>query len=213
MNAMSPLTGNLFVISAPSGTGKTSLVAALCEELCGIVASVSYTTRAQRDQETNGIHYRFVSEVRFKEMLRAGAFLEHARVFGNFYGTAEAAVQSELTAGTDVIVEIDWQGAAQIQSSIPNTSIFVLPPSIDILAARLRARDQDNENVIQNRMATAVREVSHYRDFDYLVVNDDFDAALENLKAIVVATRLKRTRQEAQLQAILTSLTSENVDE
>ena len=96
MNSMSPLTGNLFVISAPSGTGKTSLVAALCEELCGIVASVSYTTRAQRDQETNGIHYRFVSEVRFKEMLRAGAFLEHARVFGNFYGTAEAAVQSEL---------------------------------------------------------------------------------------------------------------------
>jgi guanylate kinase len=181
--ASAPSAGRLFVISAPSGAGKTSLVKALLARDPNLRVSVSHTTRARRPNETDGRDYHFVSLERFGELAAAGAFLESAQVFDNHYGTARAGVEAELAAGHDVILEIDWQGARQVRASRPDLhSIFILPPSRAALEARLRNRRTDTEAVIARRLRDAVSDMTHYREFDYVVVNDDFErAALELL--------------------------------
>ncbi|TNF34072.1 MAG: guanylate kinase [Gammaproteobacteria bacterium] len=197
--------GNLFIISAPSGAGKTSLVKALVEADPSIVVSVSHTTRTPRPGEVDGVNYHFVDEARFHQMAAEGAFLEHARVFGNHYGTSEASVRAQLAAGHDVILEIDWQGAEQTRKQLPDSiSIFILPPSREVLHQRLTGRGQDDAAVIAKRMAEATSEMSHYPEADYLVINDDFNTALADLAAIVRAARLSQ-RQQQQTQAALLS--------
>ncbi|HEY9035778.1 MAG TPA: guanylate kinase [Pseudomonadales bacterium] len=199
--------GNLFIISAPSGAGKTSLVNALLKAEAEVVVSVSHTTRPPRPGEVDGVNYHFVDEATFQRMASEGAFLEHARVFGNHYGTAEASVRAELAAGHDVILEIDWQGAEQIRRQLPDSiSIFVLPPSREMLRERLTGRGQDDRSVIDKRMAEAISEMSHYPEADYLVINDQFDTALADLAAIVRARRLTQARQQDAQAALLAKL-------
>lgn len=189
-------SGDLYVVSAPSGAGKTSLVAALLASEPGLRVSVSHTTRPRRANETDGVDYHFVDEETFSAMIEAGAFLEHARVFDRRYGTARESVTGFLDAGDDVILEIDWQGARQVRGHCPDCiGIFILPPSRESLRARLGARGQDSEEVVARRMRDATGEMSHYPEFDYLVVNEDFDAALEDLRSIVRSRRLRRERQ------------------
>jgi guanylate kinase len=192
--------GTLFILSAPSGAGKTSLLKALREQDEQLQVCISHTTRAMRPGEQNGVHYHFVDHQRFLHMVEAGEFLEHAEVFGNFYGTAEAAVREQLEQG-DLVLEIDWQGARQVRKRFPEAvSIFILPPSPEDLRERLDARGQDSEEIIQARMREAVGEMSHYAEFDYLVINDIFDATLEELDCIVSSQRL-RTRNQVREQA------------
>jgi guanylate kinase len=192
------MPGTLFVISAPSGAGKTSLVAALLESDPALRVSVSYTTRPPRPGEIDGEHYHFVDTPTFDAMVAGGAFVEYARVFGNAYGTAESALRDALSAGDDVILEIDWQGARQVRERLPGAvSIFVIPPTLAALESRLRGRGQDPDEVIAARMARARDELSHYAEYDYLVVNDRFDDALARLRAIIAAERLRRPRQAA----------------
>ncbi|MFP4611168.1 MAG: guanylate kinase [Thiohalophilus sp.] len=187
-----PTLGTLYVIAAPSGAGKTSLVAALVESTPDIDVSVSHTTRPMRPGEQDGIHYHFTDVPTFEQMIEAGRFLEHARVFDNYYGTATASIEQELDAGRDVILEIDWQGAAQVRRQVPGSvGIFILPPSREALEERLRGRGQDPDEVIARRMRDAVNEMSHYAEFDYLVFNDDFEIALADLQNIVLARRLR----------------------
>lgn len=187
--------GHLFVISAPSGAGKTSLVRELVAQRNSLVVSVSHTTRERRDQERDGIDYHFVDAAAFEAMVDSGAFLEHATVFDHAYGTSRAAVSSHLDAGRDVLLEIDWQGARSIRAAAPDSmSIFVLPPSVGELERRLRGRGDSDENVAR-RMRDAVREMSHFEEYDFLLVNDDFDQALANLAAIIDAARLRRDPQ------------------
>lgn len=200
-------TGKLYIISAPSGAGKTSLVKRLIAETDNLSVSVSHTTRAIRPGETDGDDYFFVSVGVFQEMIEQGAFLEYAQVFDNYYGTARQSVESLLADGCDVILEIDWQGAQQVRGMIPAClSIFVLPPSIEILQARLKGRGQDSEQIIARRMRDAVAEMRHYDEFDYLLVNDDFDQALQALKSIVESNRLSATRQQCVLAPLITEL-------
>jgi guanylate kinase len=181
-------TGILFIISAPSGAGKTSLVGELLKRMENIKASISHTTRDRRPGEEDGVNYHFVSREEFIGMLEQSAFLEHAEVFGNFYGTSQHWVEETLAAGEDVILEIDWQGAAQVRQLFPDsTSIFILPPSKQALRERLNNRGQDDSAVIEKRIAAATEEMSHFIEADYMVVNDDFDVALEQLMAIVSA--------------------------
>jgi guanylate kinase len=176
----------LFVISAPSGAGKTSLVRALMEREADLRFSVSYTTRPQRPGERHGQHYFFVTPEVFQRMIRDGAFLEHARVFDNFYGTARAQVQELLAQGHGVVLEIDWQGARQVRTTMPESvGIFILPPSRTELERRLRGRGTDSETVIRRRLADAATDMSHWDEFDFVVVNDDFATALEALSEIV----------------------------
>ena len=197
----------LYIVSAPSGAGKTSLVKALVEQDPTIRVSVSHTTRAPRPGEESGVHYHFTDQATFERMLEEGAFLEHARVFGNYYGTSQAAVAQQLAAGQDVLLEIDWQGARQVRTAFPGAvSIFVLPPSRPVLEQRLRGRGQDGEEVIARRMEEAVSELSHYGEYDYLVVNDDFQTALADLQAIVRTRRLRREPQGERLGAALAAL-------
>lgn len=199
--------GTLFVVSAPSGAGKTSLVKALRECVSDLRVSVSHTTRAMRPGEIDGQDYFFVDTAAFERMIAQGAFLEHARVFDNYYGTAQAAVEECLKRGEDVILEIDWQGARQIRSLIPESiGIFIVPPSREILRQRLKGRGQDSEAVIERRMSDAIAELSHYPEYDYLVVNDDFPRALECLRDIVHANRLRICRQEKALARLLEEL-------
>lgn len=199
--------GTLYVIAAPSGAGKTSLVKALVESTSGIEVSVSHTTRAPRPGEQDGVHYHFIDVSTFREMVDAGAFLEHAQVFDNFYGTAEASIHQRLATGADVILEIDWQGARQVRERIPGAvGVFILPPSREALAERLTGRGQDDAAVIARRMRDAVREMSHYDEFDYLVINDVFDAALAELRSIFVAGRLRREVQHVRQRALLRDL-------
>jgi len=199
--------GTLFVVSAPSGAGKTSLVRALLERDPELRLSVSYTTRAPRPGEVHGEHYHFVSSNTFAAMVADGAFVEHARVFDNAYGTAESALRDVLSRGSDLLLEIDWQGARQVRERMPEAvSIFVIPPSLTALEARLRGRGQDSDAVIAGRMARACDELSHYPEYDYLLVNDRFDTALAQLQAIILAERLREARQAARHGAALASM-------
>ena len=201
--------GRLFVIAAPSGAGKTSLVRALMEREPSLRFSISYTTRPQRPTETHGRDYFFVSKGEFEGMVGRGEFLEHARVFDNYYGTARGQVEASLAAGQDLILEIDWQGAQQIRRALPECrSIFILPPSRAELERRLRGRGTDAEDVIQRRLRDAATDMTHWSEFDYVVVNDDFERALGDLHAIVQG-RGDASRQSrdglAELAASLTA--------
>jgi len=199
--------GKLYIISAPSGAGKTSLVKQLVADLDRLSVSVSHTTRPMRPGEVHGQDYYFVPVADFQAMQAQQAFLEHAQVFDNFYGTAQQTVEENLRRGLDVILEIDWQGAEQIKKLLPDSlSIFILPPSTDVLLQRLRNRGQDDEQTIARRMRDAVTEIRHHDQFDYLVVNDDFALALTELKSIIIANRLTRQRQLPNLQPLLASL-------
>jgi len=198
---------NLYVISAPSGAGKTSLVAALASSEPGLHVSVSHTTRPRRPGEEDGVNYHFVSDEEFTALVEADAFLEHAPVFDRRYGTTRESVQKFLAAGDDVILEIDWQGAAQVRERHPGAiGIFILPPSRESLAERLAGRGQDSDEVIARRMADAVAEMSHYDEFDYLVINDDFETALGDLRRIVRGGRPDRDRQRAQYRELIAAL-------
>lgn len=202
-------TGTLYIVAAPSGAGKTSLVKSLVETTPGVVASISHTTRPPRPGEQKGVHYHFVSLPTFTTMIARGAFLEHAQVFGNCYGTSHAAVLSKLQNGLDVILEIDWQGARQAREQMPDcVGIFILPPSRDALRQRLAGRGQDSAEVIEQRMAAALDELSHYTEFDYLVINDQFETALTELRAIFIAQRQRRTAQLDRHPELLRALLS-----
>lgn len=199
--------GTLFVVSAPSGAGKTSLVRGLCERVDGFTVSVSHTTRAQRPGEEHGRDYFFVSRTEFECLAAQGAFLEHAKVFDHYYGTAQETVEATLTTGKDMMLEIDWQGARQIKTLIPTcVSIFVLPPSRETLVERLHGRGQDDTQTIARRMQDAISEMSHYAEYDYLIVNDDFETALEELRSVVVASRLRIGAQSDRLAGLIKSL-------
>lgn len=196
--------GNLLTVSAPSGAGKTSLVRALVAADDSLTVAVSHTTRPMRPGEANGANYHFVDQQEFAAARDGGAFFEWAEVFGHFYGTARAEVESRRQSGLDVILEIDWQGARQVKSACPESrSIFILPPSIGALEQRLTLRGQDDETTIQRRMAEARSELIHWRDADFLVLNDEFDRALADLRAIVRSLRLSRTYQTTHLDKVL----------
>ncbi|SHF29089.1 guanylate kinase [Microbulbifer donghaiensis] len=201
-------TGTLYTVSAPSGAGKTSLVKALVDSDRDVTVSVSHTTRTMRPGEQHGINYHFVERDEFLQMLDRDAFLEHAQVFDNFYGTSKEWVQETLASGRDVILEIDWQGAAQVRRQLPDTvGIFILPPSQQALRERLTGRGQDEQSVIERRMDQAIDEMTHYVEADYLVINDNFDEALHELRAIITAQRQRLERQQERhgelLQALL----------
>lgn len=182
--------GNLFIISAPSGAGKTTLARGLNEALPNTAFSISHTTRPQRRNEIHGVDYYFVSEREFREMVDQGEFLEYARVYGNWYGTSKAAVSSLMEQGKTVLLDIDWQGARDVRLRMPGSlSIFILPPSLDELEKRLRERNQDSDGVIQRRMDQARDEMQHADEYEFVVVNDDFDHALRELCAIVSGER------------------------
>ncbi len=200
-------TGTLYIFSAPSGAGKTSLVKALLAEMEGIEVSVSHTTRAMRPGEQDGVDYHFISKDEFENKVEADAFLEHAQVFDNFYGTARSSIEARLAAGADVILEIDWQGAQQVRAwKSGAVSVFILPPSRAALEQRLRGRGQDSEEIIARRMRDAVSETSHYAEFDYLVINDQFELALHDLQAIVRARRLRQSPQAQSHAQMLAAL-------
>lgn len=186
MSSSDSKQGSLFIIAAPSGGGKTSLVNALLKTDPRLILSVSHTTRAARPGEIDGQHYHFVSDAEYEKMVNEGEFMEYARVFDHYYGTNRNSVALQLEQDRDVILEIDWQGARQVRAVFPECcSIFIIPPSLEDLLKRLEGRGQDSATVIQRRMRDAQAEISHWAEFDYLVVNDDFDAALEELRAII----------------------------
>lgn len=200
-------TGTLYIISAPSGGGKTSLVSALLESVANLEVSVSHTTRLPRPGENNGVDYYFVDEKTFEQAIAKNAFIEYAKVFGNYYGTSQAWVKQKLQAGIDIILEIDWQGAKQIRSIMPEAiGIFILPPSWEVLEKRLRQRAQDSEEVINKRMAQAQDEMSHYHEYDYLIVNDNFAKALADLNAIIHVRRLRLLIQKIEQSHLLEKL-------
>jgi guanylate kinase len=199
--------GKLYIISAPSGAGKTSLVKQLIADLDLLTVSVSHTTRQIRAGETHGKDYFFATVDEFKQMVADHAFLEHAQVFDNFYGTAQQSVEYYLENGIDVILEIDWQGAQQVRKMLSNSiSIFILPPSIEILRQRLENRGQDSKDIIERRMQDAVNEMSHYNEFDYIIINDDFNQALAELRSIIISHRLEIKRQLKKLAPLLKKL-------
>ncbi len=207
---MTQLAGTLYILSAPSGAGKTSLVKALLKQDSQVVVSVSHTTRAMRPGEQDGVDYNFVSMEAFNELIEQGQFLEYAEVFGNKYGTSQQWVREQLVAGRDVILEIDWQGAEQVRRLMPEAvTAFILPPSRAALRERLNARGQDSEDVIDGRMAEAISEMSHYPEYDYLLINDDFDVALDELASLFKARRLRQSAQQEKQAALLTELLSE----
>jgi guanylate kinase len=192
--------GVLLIVAAPSGAGKTSMVKALLKNDPGIRLSVSYTTRAPRPGEIDGKDYHFVSKDAFLEMASRGEFLESAEVYGNYYGTSQTWIADEIEAGHDILLEIDWQGASQVKRHFPDAvSVFILPPSLSALRNRLNNRGQDNQEVIEKRMAAACDDISHAGEFDYIIVNDDFDQALQDLTAVIKASRLTTPRQSTRL--------------
>ena len=198
---------NLFVVAAPSGGGKTSLIAALLEKDDRVSLSVSYTTRSARPGEKDGVHYHFVSDPTFISLIGENAFLEHAEVFGHRYGTERAAVEKKMRAGFDVLLDIDWQGARQVRKSFPSCcTIFIIPPSLEALRKRLARRGQDSEEVIDRRMREARAEISHSSEFDHLIINDDFDKALADLQSIVRYRKLHRPHRKAHYDDLLAEL-------
>lgn len=201
------MAGQLFIVSAPSGAGKSSLVKALLEKDPAIRLSISYTTRAPRPGEVDGVHYHFVGREDFQARLERGEFLESAEVYGNHYGTSQPWIEAEMAAGRDILLEIDWQGAAQVRRLMPRAkSIFILPPSIAELRRRLEGRGTDSAEVIAKRMAAAAEDVSHALEFDYLVVNEDFDAAVADLLAIARCGRLTMAVQAPRQAGLLAEL-------
>lgn len=200
-------TGTLYIVSAPSGAGKTSLVKALIDTMAQVRVSVSHTTRAMRPGEVDGVNYHFTSRDEFVEMLKQGDFLEHAEVFGNLYGTSHPWVKQTLAKGYDLILEIDWQGAQQVRKLMPDAkSIFILPPTHKDLRQRLHNRGQDAEDVIDLRMQQAIAEMSHYVEYDYIVINDQFATALDDLKAIFRANQLRLESQQKRHTQLLCDL-------
>jgi guanylate kinase len=204
---MNQSSGTLYIVSAPSGAGKTSLVTALIKADPRVSVSVSHTTRAMRPGEAHGVNYHFVSHDEFKGLITQGDFLEHAEVFGNFYGTSRSALQEVLDQGNDLILEIDWQGAQQVRKLMPEArSVFILPPSQQALRERLDGRGQDSEEIIAGRMKEAVSEMEHYDEYEYVIINDDFGVALEELKAVFVANRLLLKKQQQGYSELLKEL-------
>ncbi len=201
------MSGNLFIVSAPSGAGKTSLVAALLASTPDVALSISYTTRPPRPGEVNGKDYHFVSRERFVEMAGRGDFLESAEIYGNLYGTSQSWIRAETGSGRDILLEIDWQGAAQVRRLFPDCiSIFVLPPSMQALQDRLNGRGKDSAEVIARRMQAARDEIAHVAEFDYVIINNKLDEAVQQLRSVVVATRVRRDRQLALHQELLDQL-------
>ena len=198
------MSGNLFIVSAPSGAGKTSLVNGLLANNSEIDLSVSYTTRAPRPGEVEGVDYHFISREIFLAMAKHGDFLESAEVYGNLYGTSQSWIEAETKSGRDILLEIDWQGAAQVRQTFKSCiSIFILPPSMQVLETRLRGRAQDSAEVIARRLAAAKEDVAHIAEFDYVIINDKLDEALQQLNAIIIAAGLRRDRQIARRQDLI----------
>lgn len=201
------MSGNLFIISAPSGAGKTSLVAALLQLNTHIALSVSYTTRPPRPGETDGVNYHFVSREKFLGMAQHGDFLESAEVYGNLYGTSQSWISREIAQGRDILLEIDWQGATQVRNKFPDCiGIFILPPSLAALELRLKGRNQDSADVIAKRLQAAREDISHVAEFDYVIINDKLDEALHQLNAVVIAAGVTRHRQLARQSELINQL-------
>ncbi len=201
------MSGNLFIVSAPSGAGKTSLVNSLLASNGQIDVSVSYTTRSPRPGEVDGKDYHFVSREIFLAMAKHGDFLESAEVYGNLYGTSQSWIESETLCGRDILLEIDWQGAAQVRHKFPDCiSIFILPPSLQALETRLKGRGQDSAEVIAQRLHAAQEDIAHVAEFDYVIINNKLDEAMQQLNAIVVAAGLRRDRQLARQQKLINQL-------
>ncbi len=203
------MRGSLYIVSAPSGAGKTSLVGKLIELDSRIKVSVSSTTRDKRPGEENGVNYHFLKIEEFQTKISQGDFLEHAQVFDNFYGTSQSSVEEQLNSGKDVILEIDWQGAQQVRALMPHaTSIFILPPSLEELKKRLTGRGTDSDDIIERRMADAVSELSHYPEFDYIVINNNFDIALKELHSIFCSGRLTQAKQVEAHTSLIQAMVS-----
>jgi guanylate kinase len=201
------MRGTLYIVAAPSGAGKSSLVNAVLSRETGIALSISFTSRNARPGERHAQHYHFISKEEFEAMIAKGDFFEHALVHGDYKGTAKQSVEPQLAAGKDVLLEIDWQGARQVKEQLPDAiSIFILPPSKEALEIRMRNRGQDTEQVIAQRLANAREEMSHYSEFDYLIVNEHFDAAVSELRAIFQAQRLKQDAQQQRHAVLIAQL-------
>ena len=201
------MRGTLYIVAAPSGAGKSSIVNAVLQRDPGIALSISFTSRQPRPGERHAQHYHFISADEFKGMIRAGDFFEYAQVHGDWKGTARQSVEPQLCAGKDVLLEIDWQGARQVRDKVQDAvSVFILPPSRAALEQRMRTRGQDSEEVIQRRLAAAQEEMSHYDEFDYVIVNDVFEKAVDEMHAIFTASRLRREAQQIRHEALLRTL-------
>ena len=201
------MSGLLFVVSAASGTGKTSLVKALLDRVTNLHVSVSHTTRGQRPGELDGVHYHFTEKDSFLALVEQGGFIEYAEVFGNYYGTAQATVKEQLAKGHDVLLEIDWQGAQQVRKLFPDSKqIFILPPSQFDLRQRLSNRGTDSVEVIERRLGCAVEDMQQYVNFDYVIINDDFNKALHGLESVIIANRLVITQQASRHQKMISEL-------
>jgi guanylate kinase len=199
--------GTLYIISAASGAGKTTLVSAVLEQVDDLEVSVSHTTRAPREGEVDGVNYHFVDKDTFEAMVEDSEFIEYATVFGNMYGTSRQHIQEQLLKGKDVILEIDWQGARQIRQLMPDCrSVYIVPPSTEALRERLTSRGKDDEDIITRRMHEAISEMSHYVEFDYLIINDDFDEARDNLAAIIRGNRMLHEHQQQKHADLLARL-------
>ena len=204
---MNPLRGTLYIVAAPSGAGKSSLVNAVLARETGIALSISFTSRAPRPGERHAHHYHFVDKAEFERMIAAGDFFEHALVHGDYKGTARQSVEPQLAAGHDVLLEIDWQGALQVRRQVPDAvSVFILPPSRQALEQRMRSRGQDSEAVIAQRLAAAREEMSHYAEFDYVIVNEVFETAVDEMCAVFTASRLRRAQQQLRHDGLIRSL-------
>jgi guanylate kinase len=202
--------GTLFIVAAPSGAGQSSIVNAVLADTPGIALSISYTSRAPRPGERHAQHYHFVDKAGFERMVADGDFFEHALVHGDYKGTARQSVEPQLAAGQDVLLEIDWQGARQVRAKVPDAlSVFILPPSREALEARMRSRGQDSEAVIAQRLAAAREEMSHYDEFDFVIVNDDFGQAVREMQAIFLASRQRCAVQSERYAALIETLLSE----
>lgn len=198
------MRGTLYIVAAPSGAGKSSLVNAVLSRETGIALSISFTSRKARPGERHAQHYHFIGKEDFESMIAKGDFFEHALVHGDYKGTAKQSVEPQLAAGKDVLLEIDWQGARQVREKLPDViSIFILPPSKEALETRMRNRGQDSEQVITQRLANAREEMSHYSEFDYVIVNEHFDAAVSELRAIFQAQRLKQDAQQQRYATLI----------